>query len=615
MKSKIFISLIAILLSGAWLLPGFAQGLQDDFERVSLGSNWAAAPAYYINNGQLRVNPDSVGWKSLAVFKAAANPLSVSLRFGSLASGVNTEGTNAAGIAILDSPSSTSDGYLILRRYGSLFLYPIVGGQVAAGSEIQMFSKSSPAPQPGDSLMIEPVADASGNYHEFKFYINGNLDGTLKDNSGRFGNGDIYGGIMLFGYNNYNNFVEWFKLSAPYIQVTSPNGGEQFLGGTTQTITWTSGNYSGTVDILVSYDSGATWTEIVTGTANDGSYDWSLPDLSTTTCRIKIAGSGGATDPYDTSDGDFEIEQATPTITVLSPNGGENWIIGTTQKITWNTTGSIDFVDIYYTPDDGITRNLIQGSVPAEIGYFDWYVPTNLFADSLKIIIEKSVLDQVYSDMSDGYFSVSALAHLYVHDASGEPGTNDNIVRVGLDNKTNIRAVMFKVTDSKSALQVPILDASETPPILKVNAVGRAQNFTIRARQAANYVKLSIVSLSGVIPAGSGPIAEIYYNITNDPTLINDHSDMTLSEVEIIDANTQFLVPKISHGKFHYVKAGDLVAPFDVVDDDDIYQMVQVALGVIAPDPYLLSGDMDNDGDIDMFDVLNVYDLAYPDVP
>ena len=36
--------------------------------------------------------------------------------------------------------------------------------------------------------------------------------------------------------------------------------------------------------------------------------------------------------------------KSAPGITVVSPNGGENWIRGTTQMITWTSTGSPEIV-------------------------------------------------------------------------------------------------------------------------------------------------------------------------------------------------------------------------------------------------------------------------------
>lgn len=612
MKSKL---LLIMLFTFCLASLVSAQGLTDDFNRTDLGSNWSAQSQYAIQTGNLVNTSDTTGWNFLATFVAAANPLEISLQW---AKGSNDiAGVNAGGIAaMLDAPSATANGYVVVRRYATIKLYPVAGGIL--GGDITM--NSSPqvaAPAPGDALKVIPSTDADG--HHFDLYIKKDgttdfvFDGRVSDPNKLHGNtSKVYGGVVLYG--NVANDVDKFSIRAPLVQLTFPNGGEKFMGGTSQTITWNNYDFSGNVDVLISYDSGASWTFIVENIANSGSYTWTVPDETHENCRIKIVANGSDI-PFDVSDADFEIEQTAPTITVTSPNGGENWIIGTQRTITWQKSGQIDFVDIYYTPDDGVTRYLIQGSVPADLGYYNWTVPTNLYSENMKIIIEKLVLDQIFSDESDNVFSVSALVHLYVQNASGEPGTGPekNIVRVGMSNKTNVRAVMFSVTDDKNILDVPIIDNSVDPPLLKINTTGRAKNFTMRARKSGSTVRFAIVALSGVIQAGDGPILEIFYDLSGvGPEMINKASELYLSEVLISDANSQEIIPRLTSGHFYYVKAGDLVEPFDTVDDADIDKMAEVVLGTVDPEPYILSGDMDNDGDIDIFDLLEVYELAYP---
>ncbi|WP_375771673.1 pre-peptidase C-terminal domain-containing protein [Archangium gephyra] len=66
----------------------------------------------------------------------------------------------------------------------------------------------------------------------------------------------------------------------------------------------------------------------------------------------------------------------TPTVgsvTVGSPNGGESWVGGTSQPITWTSSG-VSNVKLEYTTD-GSTWNLISASTPASAGSYSWLVP------------------------------------------------------------------------------------------------------------------------------------------------------------------------------------------------------------------------------------------------
>ncbi len=99
-------------------------------------------------------------------------------------------------------------------------------------------------------------------------------------------------------------------VTPPEITLTNPTGGESWDAGTEQDITWFTTTGGGTitgVDIEYSTDAGTYWTTIVTGTADNGSYTWTVPDVPTNEARVRVTVS----DEYglfdsDTSD-NFEI--------------------------------------------------------------------------------------------------------------------------------------------------------------------------------------------------------------------------------------------------------------------------------------------------------------------
>jgi hypothetical protein len=116
----------------------------------------------------------------------------------------------------------------------------------------------------------------------------------------------------------------------PVVTVTAPNGGESWTVGASQDITWTATDNVGVtaVDIAYSTDGGASYTDIATGEANDGTYTWTVPDDPSATCRVKIVAQDAAgNDGEDASDADFTIALAptptpTPTPAPVTRRGG-----------------------------------------------------------------------------------------------------------------------------------------------------------------------------------------------------------------------------------------------------------------------------------------------------
>jgi Zn-dependent metalloprotease len=90
------------------------------------------------------------------------------------------------------------------------------------------------------------------------------------------------------------------------ITVISPNGGEEFPGGSTQTITWSSTGTCTNVEISYTLD-GRNWFLEAASTPNDGSYSWTLPTVSKTArkCKVRVADVDGNCE--DTTDGKFKI--------------------------------------------------------------------------------------------------------------------------------------------------------------------------------------------------------------------------------------------------------------------------------------------------------------------
>jgi len=103
---------------------------------------------------------------------------------------------------------------------------------------------------------------------------------------------------------------------SPAVDLISPDGGEIIDGGAGHfhTIEWDVTDNIGVVltHILLSTDSGATWPDTLVSGSLDGSWEWNVPAVTASTCRIKIVCLDASHNPgEDISSSDFTINPVT----------------------------------------------------------------------------------------------------------------------------------------------------------------------------------------------------------------------------------------------------------------------------------------------------------------
>ena len=142
---------------------------------------------------------------------------------------------------------------------------------------------------------------------------------------------DVYD--LTFAMAGSDNSGAWCQQVHFYIQVVSvpaveslvvvsPNGGEELSAGDIYTIAWQGGANDDLIEIEYSTDDGSTWTQIGTGLANAGGYDWLVPAISTTQALVRVSSAGDS----DASDAPFTIlwTPPSPTISgVVATSGAE----------------------------------------------------------------------------------------------------------------------------------------------------------------------------------------------------------------------------------------------------------------------------------------------------
>jgi len=191
------------------------------------------------------------------------------------------------------------------------------------------------------------------------------------------------------------------------ITVTLPNGGEEWITGDSETISWTSIGDIGTY-VRIDYKvADSPLNPITPSTNNDGTYNWNpIPDVDSEDVKVVIT---SVTYPAvtDESDAPFTIlPEPPPLITVLTPNGGEVWTAGTSEEITWIWEGAVsDNVSIGYTKSDA-DFSLIAGSTEND-GSFMWDPIPDDASDEVRIVVT-DLDDPLVTDQSDEYFTIEA---------------------------------------------------------------------------------------------------------------------------------------------------------------------------------------------------------------
>lgn len=116
----------------------------------------------------------------------------------------------------------------------------------------------------------------------------------------------------------------------------------------------------------------------------------------------------GATRSVPWGRGAYKFVSGSPSITLITPNGGESWAVGSIQSIAYtfsNLSGSI--VDIEFDPgNDGVYEVMVADDTTAT-GTFSWTVPNNPTTTG-KLRVKDS--GAATNDVSDNVFSVTASA-------------------------------------------------------------------------------------------------------------------------------------------------------------------------------------------------------------
>ncbi|HEY9584591.1 MAG TPA: peptidoglycan-binding protein [Candidatus Paceibacterota bacterium] len=204
-------------------------------------------------------------------------------------------------------------------------------------------------------------------------------------------------------------------VTQPSITVLSPNGGETWIKGGSNTVSWKSQGLQQVAIIIQKVNSDTSYSFGPFPANGSTVLNDSFVALSNgSDYRVRIVDWGYGGIYSDQSDSYFTITSPDikPSITVLSPNGGEVWLWGSSQQISWQNQ-STSAVDVYYvsatTGSEYTTIKNLSGQNSLAVNAGLLYIGADgssvyLPLDSYKV--KACLAGTSQCDISDSYFKI-----------------------------------------------------------------------------------------------------------------------------------------------------------------------------------------------------------------
>jgi hypothetical protein len=342
------------------------------------------------------------------------------------------------------------------------------------------------------------------------------------------------------------------------ITVTSPNGGENWQAGSQQIITWVSTDVTN-VKIEYTTDDGTSWLEIISSTPGSiGNYNWTVPDAPSEQCIVRISDANNSS-INDISDNVFTISSQPSSITVTSPESGENWIVGSEQVVTWTSNNVTGNLNIWLSYDGG---NIFLAPLAANTdndGIQTVTVPPLLQSTNCRIKIESIDNLSVYG-LNPGDFLIREEApfikvnpdSLYFGEVMlGDSSTQDLIVK----NDGELDLTISNITTSNSAFSaVPlsfIVNPDDSQTVVVKFSPTDTRSYSEELVISSNAGSGSdTVSLSGAVPFSLLNLSDTQLDFDN--VLINSTSQKNFTVYNDASATINLEISDITSSNSGY---------------------------------------------------------------
>lgn len=303
----------------------------------------------------------------------------------------------------------------------------------------------------GRVLLIDGMTpEVLGDWHDNNwvaghwFHIDGyNEDGHFHGVLG-YGNEDAWFDIdQIFDYSLNNGVLVGLEpnLDEKELSLQTHNGGEIIQAEEVIQINWISESISN-IRIEYTIDNGQNWEEIITSiSAELGTYDWTVPNISSNECKIKLTDTENV-NVYDKSNAAFSVTLYE--LELGSPVGGEYFISGDLNQITWANT-PVENIKIDFSSDNGSIWTELTANSPASSGSFAWTVPN--ISSNLCLIKITDISNTEIFDVSESTFEIGQANN------NGGPYVSDDNTILLLHFNNNLNEESHEYTLSNQGIE------------------------------------------------------------------------------------------------------------------------------------------------------------------
>ena len=340
------------------------------------------------------------------------------------------------------------------------------------------------------------IMAASSQYGSGRVFFCGDSS-PIDDGSAQAGNTNIFDGWSEVGDSLlFMNATLWAArrtaggggggdVTAPTVTLSSPVGGEAWKAGSLHAITWTASDNVGVtaVDLAYSTDGGATYpNSIATNLANSGSFSWTVPNVVSSTVRVRATARDAAGNSASSASGaNFTVNQWVITASAgaggsITPSGAVGVAQGANQAFTIAATGGGSITGVTV---DGVAQGAISSFTFTNVTA-DHTISATFSAPTTGpwIMANGNYLEQ-FGDIASwaNNFTSPSTATRFASVATGGSGTIPNATRITTATSTfqtgttggvqkgtgNIQLLTTGSTDNTSSAAIDLrLDFSHT---------------------------------------------------------------------------------------------------------------------------------------------------------